>query len=361
MNNTFLKLKIIFLLFSLIIIQGCKKQPYNFAEAEKVVEKMVEENEIPGLAVTVSKGGEIVWSEGFGWAEIEQGIPANPSKTKFRIGSISKPLATAALGILMDVGKIGLDIPVQEYVPTFPEKRWAITTRQVAGHTAGIRHYKNQEWLSAKRYLTVLEGLQIFQDDSLLFEPGTDYNYSSYGFNLLSAIIEGAASKEFLAYMQNNVFDPIGMENTIADYTDSLIVNRAGCYSMSGGKIINAAYVDNSYKWAGGGFLSTSEDLVKFGNAMLYNTIISEETTTIMTTSQKLANGKETGYGIGWFVDKNDFERPYFGHAGGSVGGRCELVIFPKEELVVAITTNDSRANLSAVHELAEVFLGEEE
>ena len=351
------KFQLLILFACTLLMAACCSPHEQNSEAEAIINKMITESEIPGLTVSVSVKGDLIWSKGFGWANIEQQVAADPANTKFRIGSISKPLSAAALGVLMEEGKVDIDRPVQEYVPSFPEKRWTLTTRQAGGHTAGIRHYRGDEFLSSKRYTSVIEGLEIFQNDTLLFEPGTNYSYSSYGFNLLSAVVEKAAEMDFLNYMAKVVFDPIGMDNTTADYMDSLIIYRAGCYAMADGKMINAPYVDNSYKWAGGGFLSTSEDLVKFGNAMLTNKLFSEATQHELISTQKLSTGKETGYGIGWFIATNSHGRNYYGHGGGSVGGISSLVIIPEYELVIAITTNDSRANLNGIHDLAELFI----
>lgn len=328
------------------------------AEAEKLIEQLKEESESVGWTASVSVNGEIVFSEGFGLGNYEQQVPVYPDKTKFRIGSISKSLTAAALGILIEEGKIDLDAPVQKYAPYFPKKEYELTTRQVAGHIAGIRHYRNEEFLSSKFYPTVNEGLDIFMYDTLLFEPGTNYSYSSYGFNLLSAIIEGASGEEFLKYMREKVFEPLDMNETVAEYMDSLIVYRAGYYDMSNGKVINAPYVDNSYKWAGGGFISTSEDLIKFGNAMLDNKLFSEKTKQQLITPQKLKNGKHTEYGMGFLSGTDAFGREYYGHGGGSVGGCGNLIIYPKEKVVVAVITNDSRAKVgNDLHKLADIFI----
>jgi len=345
-----------------VLLSACEKTDPRIAEAENYIEQLRLESESVGWTATVSKDNEIVFSKGFGLGNYEQQVPVYPDKTKFRIGSVSKALTAAGLGILMEEGKIDLDAPVQQYVPYFPEKKYEITTRQVAGHLAGIRHYNGDEFLSSKYYPTVKDGLQIFMNDTLLFEPGTRYSYSSYGFNLLSAIIEGASGDNFLHFMQSRVFDPLNMTETTAERMDSLILFRAGYYDMDHGKVINAPYVDNSYKWAGGGFISTSEDLVKFGNAMLNNTLFSEEVKQQLITPQTLANGQKTAYGMGFFSGTDDFGRHYYGHPGGSIGGCSNLIIYLEEKMVVAVITNDSRAKVgNELHKIVEILLTKEQ
>jgi len=348
------------LFFVVIFLLTSCKTTFEFQQAEQEMLRLKKEGETAGLAVTVSKNNKIIWSKGFGMGHLEQQTPVYPDKTKFRIGSISKALTSAALGILIQEGKLDVDKPIQEYVPYLPKKKYTITTRQVAGHIAGIRHYRGEEFLSGKKYETVKEGLDIFKNDTLLFEPGTKYSYSSYGYNLLSAVIEGASGAEFLNYMKKNVFKPLGMEHTIADWNDDIILYRSGFYEMDKGAIINAPFVDNSYKWAGGGYLSTSEDIVRFGNAILYGELIPKEIVDQLKASQKTTDGKRTNYGMGWSSGINKYGRAFYGHGGGSVGGSCNLIIFPVEKLVIAALTNDSRSKVgNDLHEVAELFMKE--
>jgi len=312
---------------------------------------------LPGLSVAVGVEGRLVWAEGFGWADLEQRVPVTPL-TRFRIGSVSKPLTAAALGLLVERGELDLDAPVQEYVPDFPTKRWPITTRQVAGHVAGIRHYQGLEFRITRHYRSVEKSLSIFEDDPLLFEPGTKFSYSSYGWNLVSAVIEGAGETSFLEFMQREVFDELGLQHTVADQNQPIVPYRARPYMRSSqGELINATYVDNSYKWAGGGFLSTPGDMVRFGLAHLTGSFLAEETRELLFTSQTLSSGEETGNGIGWFV-RHDGDRPAIWHGGGSVGGTTQLRLFPRTGVVVALVTNLSSAKLPAAAPIAAAFGG---
>ena len=297
---------------------------------------------IAGLSLTVAVEGKIVYSEGFGFADLEERVPAWPT-TKFRIGSISKPLTAVGLMELVEAGKVDLDAPVQKYVPSFPDKGTLITVRMVAGHLAGIRHYNGDEFLIQKHYDSVLEGLQIFENDPLVSAPGTEFHYSSYGFNLLSAVIESASGEKFLDYMQKHVFNAVGLAHTTPDQNARIVEERSRFYEKGkDGTLENAPYVDNSYKWAGGGFLSTSEDLVRFGTAMLHPGILKETTLKEMFTPQQTKSGKPTEYGIGWFVHKSKSGMLIYEHAGGSVGGTSQLILYPETHVVVALVTNMS-------------------
>ena len=313
---------------------------------------------IPGLAVAVAIHGKLVFAEGFGYADLEQRVPARPT-TKFRIGSISKPLTATALMQLVEQGKIDLDAPIQKYVPSFPDKGARITSRLLAGHLAGIRHYQGDEFLISKHYDSVLDGLKIFENDPLVAPPGTKFHYSSYGFNLLSAAIESASGENFISYMRNHVFIPLGLIDTLADQNQPIIEERSRFYSREkDGPFDNAPYVDNSYKWAGGGFLSTAEDLVRFGSALLQPGFLKESSLQLLFTSQKTNSGEETGYGMGWAVHKSKSGQKIYEHAGGSVGGSCQLILYPDSQVVVALVTNLGGApwKIEDVEAIAEPF-----
>jgi CubicO group peptidase (beta-lactamase class C family) len=324
--------------------------------ARERVREWVAKDNLAGASVAVGIDGQIVWAEGFGWADIEQQVPVTPL-TRFRVGSVSKPLTSVAVGVLYERGKMDLDAPVQKYVPSFPKKRWPISTRQVMGHVAGIRHYRGDEFLSSKHYDNVLDGLEIFEHDSLLFRPGTKYNYSTYGWNLVSAVVESAAGEPFLDFMRREVFAPFGLIHTVPEYMSGIIPDRVGYYEHDKeGRLVNAPYVDNSYKWAGGGFLSTPSDLVRFGFGMLDGKVLKPKTVALLWTPLKLESGESTGYGLGWSVGTVDGRR-VIGHSGGSVGGTTQFLIFPDERLVVAVTTNLSDAKVGPIaNEVAKLF-----
>src|SRR5881398_4014101 len=311
---------------------------------------------IAGLQVAVGVDGKLVWSEGFGYADLARKAPVT-AETQFRIGSVSKPLTATAVALLYEQGKLDLDAPIQRYVPTFPEKGYPITTRQLAGHLAGIRHYRDREFFQTRHFATVREGLAIFQDDSLLFPPGTRFSYSSYGWNLVSAVVEGAAAEDFLIYISAHVFRPLGLTHTAPDRADSVLPDRTQFYDAdSSGASHVAPPVDNSYKWAGGGFVSTAEDLVKFGSALLAPGFLRRETLDLLFTSQRTSTGEETGYGIGWFVRTDNSGHHWAFHGGSAVGGTAVFGLDRDAHVVVAVLTNLSNAPVEPAQEIEAAF-----
>ncbi len=318
-----------------------------------------------GVSVAVGINGRILWSEGFGYGDLENHVPVT-SGTRFRLGSVSKVLTAAAVGRLYQEQKLDLDAPIQRYVPAFPEKGHPITARQLAGHLGGIRHYQEKDYgqnrnIDFEHYETIADSLKVFQDDPLISPPGTRYFYSTFGYTLLSRVVESAAQQSFLEYLDASVFQPLEMRSTFPDYPDRIIPSRTRFYVRSStGQIINAPYVDSSYKWAGGGLLSTAEDLVRFGTAHLHPGFFKTETLKLFFTSLRTSDGRETGVGVGWRIATDEQGRKIFHHAGSINGGRTVLLIYPDSGLVVVFLsnlTNTPAAIERTAQTLAEPFL----
>lgn len=195
-------------------------------QARQLIQQFMLNENVPGVAVSVAKNQRLIWSEGFGFSNLQDGVPVRVSKTKFRIGSISKPLTAFAMGILVEEKRLDLDASIYAYVPTFPKKRYDFSVRQTAGHTAGIRHYRGREFLLNNK-MSIVEGLDIFKQDPLKFEPGSDYSYNSYGWNLLSVVVQNASRTEFNQFMQNKVFLPLNMQATEVDVPERIILDRS--------------------------------------------------------------------------------------------------------------------------------------
>lgn len=334
--------------------------------ADEKLQAFVIASKVPGLSISISQKGKLVYSKGYGFEDREKKIPVNPATSKFRIGSVSKTLTAAALARLYDDGKIDLDAPIQKYVPIWPKKGETITLRLLAGHLAGIRHYKPGEFLSRTKYDNVSDGLSIFINDPLINTPGTEYFYSSYGWNLISVAMENAAapqggfltSKDFLRIVQTEVFEPLGISNTVPDHADREIANRTQFYQKENDEVVIARYVDNSYKWAGGGFVGTTEDLCKFGQAHMKAGYLKAATLEEWQKSQQTKDGKDTNYGIGWRTFQRPSGKTFLGHTGGSVGGVTRFLIHQPSQTVLAITGNMDPLSYSGIEfELMELFI----
>jgi CubicO group peptidase (beta-lactamase class C family) len=288
---------------------------------------------VPGLSVAVAAGGALVWSEAFGWADLDAQRPAT-TETRFRIGSVAKPLTATGLALLVERGQMDLDAPVHRYLPDLPPHHAPTTIRMLAGHLTGIRNYRGTEAVSNRAFPNLRSGLKIFEDDPLEAPPGTRYSYSSYNYNVLGAAMEAAARQDFLVFMDDNVIRPLGLTNTVPDRAGAVDPQRAQFYEISpAGKFLIAPRVNASYAWPSGGYLSTTEDLVRFGLAHCKPGFLKPESLRLLFTSQ--VTFVPTGYGVGWFVGG-----PLVYHAGDSFGGMAVLVLHPPSRTVVALACN---------------------
>lgn len=314
------------------------------AEAEKELLDLQSAQKIPGLAIAVAVDGKIVWSQGFGSVDLEKNVRVTP-RTRFRVGSISKLFTAAAAAKLSEQGLLDLDAPVNALVERFPKKEYPITSRELLGHLAGIRHYDRDDYINQRRYETIGDSLAKFSESALLHKPGTKYSYSSSGYVLLGAVIEAVSKEEFVRYMNSKVFSPIGLQNTVPDDNRKIIEDRTEFYSLAdGGLVQNAIYMDTSDRLPAGGYLSTAEDLVVFGSASAIGEFFNPETRKAVFTTQTTADGRETGVGFGWRIGKDSKSRTIFHHGGDSIGGRAFLLVYPEEKIVVSFVSNLSFA-----------------
>ena len=323
-------------------------------QARPVVRALVVEENLPGLSLAVGIVGDIVWAEGFGWADIDERRPVTP-ETLFRVGGVAKPMTATAVGLLHERGLLDLDAPVRDYVPSFPEKEWTVTTRQLMGHVAGVRNPPFDEELLYMRdhCESPLDGLERFADHPLRFAPGTRYRHSSYGWTLVGAVVEAAAGEPFRDFMQREVYDPSHMRDTALDDVLRPAARRTSFYwpfgGLTGNPVENAADADNSCVRGAGALLSTPSDVVRFDLATLDGRLLRRETLKMLRTPLELESGESTRYGLGWFVRSAPLgpeaePTTIFGHSGTSVGGFTSLVTLPEHGIVIAVTTNVSLA-----------------
>jgi CubicO group peptidase (beta-lactamase class C family) len=334
--------------------------------ARQLVRADVAERNLPGLSVAVGINGDIVWAEGFGWADIDKQIPVAP-RTRFRIGTASMPLTSAGVGLLVEQGKLNLDEKIQTYVPEFPEKKWPITLRQLMAHTAGLPTDNGDEGpLFGQHCDRAVEAFPAFADRELRFEPGTEYYHSRFGFIPVSAAIESAAGEPFLIFMRKAVFEPLGMNDTAADSPTAPPAEQSTAYfprfaadPRYGPDLMR----DLDYSCYAGAsvFASTPSDLVRFATALGNGTLLERETVDSLQAPQRLPSGQQTGYGLGWDVETVTLAgqpTTVVGHDGDSLGGvMSSLMAFRDRGLVVAVISNVSYSDTPSIAlKIAEAF-----
>jgi CubicO group peptidase (beta-lactamase class C family) len=321
-------------------------------ESRRLAHALLLEDNLPGLSVAVARDGDIVWTEGFGWADLEDRAPATP-RTQFRLGSVSKTLTAAAIALLHERGRIDLDAPVQTYVPTYPQKPWPVTTRQLMGDIAGVHRIRgdNNDNAPGGDCATLDEALTTFADEPLLFEPGTRYRFSTNGWILLSAVFEAAAGEPLPKFLRREIIEPLRMESTVLedgarvpDIT-SFYIPRANMRTKLG--VRKGTRLNNSCLAGAGAFFSTPSDLARFGSAMLKPGLLRAETIALLQTPLRLKSGDSTDFALGWKVERVQLAGAparMIAHRATPNGGTVALLTFPDHGIVVAAASNISPA-----------------
>lgn len=327
------------------------------------------------MSVGVAYRGHILWQEGFGFADVENAIPMTPFSV-VRIASISKPIAGLLAISLVEKGKLDLEKNVRDYIPEFPEKIIdgqvvKVTTTHLMSHTSGIRHYQKKEEIEAEperkqefanreyyikdHFNSVFDALALFKNDPLLHAPGEDFTYTTHGYTLLSAIIERAGGAPFEEQLRR-MLRHLELWDTHLEENDRMTTSRGRHYARGkNGLLTNVPYVDNSYKWAGGGLVSNVPDLLRFGSYLLtiYSSsetaedglvsrqMLDKAWTAVPNTKCKwLGESRDNSYGLGWGLFRHRSGYRYIAHTGGAIGGTSVLILVPEFQLTVVILCN---------------------
>lgn len=347
--------------------EGISSKSYEMAivEAESELRNIPKALNVPSASVAIGVKGQLIWSAAFGYADAENKIAANP-ETTYRIGSTSKAVTSTAIMRLVASGKLDLDKDVTPIVKEFPDKKWGFTTRQLLSHTAGFPDYEDLGisggWFTLTNlheFNSVKDGLRVFEDQPLLFEPNTQFKYNSFDVVMASRVLEVSSGDSFAEYLGENLFKPLNMEHIYLDHGGFRSPNEAEFYEMKENVLrgwhsfgIPHRNQNLSYKWAGGGMVATPTDLVKMGNALLTDsTFVPFEIRNEFFTPKTLASGEvnEQQYALGWRSYKAYGSDDLLGkeqkfwvvhHGGVSKGSMNLLLLFPDQELVVDVAIN---------------------
>ncbi|MEQ8217269.1 MAG: serine hydrolase domain-containing protein [Arenibacter sp.] len=337
---------------------GGDKELLGKIQADQILQKLIEDQRVPGLAITVLKNKEVYFEKGYGFADVEQQTTIDPQNTIFRIASVSKPIAAAALATMVAEGQLDLDASLYKYVPYFPKKEFDFTVRQLAGHTAGIRGYRGGEY-GLNKPLGIKKSLALFQDDDLLFEPGKGFQYTSFDWVLISLAMQEVSGIPFADYVKERVLKPYGLENTFPEVPGNLPPNCTTFYSRGRLGFRKAIPVNNAYKLAGGGYLSTALDIARFGQ-LYFDSHKGDDTVKSQFLSSGVVNGTPTFYGLGWQVTQDKLGRNYYGHVGNGVGGYAVFYVYPEQDMVFSILINCTNPGvLDTLEEVISIFLGD--
>ena len=318
-------------------------------QARQIARTSIAENNLAGLSIAVGVDGEIVWTEGFGYSDIENGSPVRPGH-RFRTGTASIVFTSAAIGLLADEGRLKLDDEIQTYIPEFPHKQWPVTIRQVMGQVAGFKtEDPDNGVLTSSHCKGPADGVALFAKEPLLFRPGTRYGESTFGWVLLSAVAEAAAGTPYDVFLNERIFRPLGMSNTFKEVVTDPPRGAATSYNPRFAAnpvygLTPLAKFDYSCYAGSNGYLSTPSDLVRFGMSFNRGKLVRPETVQILQTPQRLASGEKTSYGLGWELKTITLAGRQVPAAGDNghfwVEEVASLLTFPERGMAVAVMSN---------------------
>lgn len=318
------------------------------AEIREAIRRVHEKQKNVGLAAVVSREGQVVFEDYLGWADLEHRVAVSRD-TRFGIASVTKAFTGVALLKLWEAGRVDLDAPVQKYVPSFPVKpEGTITPRLLAAHLAGIRHWKAERTpeLYATHFDDPSQIMRLFENDPLVSAPGARYSYSSYGYDLLGAVIQAASGQTYTDDVSRALLNSLHLDSTGFDDVRRVLPHRARRYSFydpatfdEKSEPVRVPEWDYSHNLAAGNMFSTAEDLVRFGSAFVRPGFLTRDGWLLLTTRPRIG-GVESPMSFGWFVSEKDQTPREIHTSGSNAGVQAALYVYPDSSLVVAVLSN---------------------
>ncbi|MFB0517509.1 MAG: serine hydrolase [Candidatus Neomarinimicrobiota bacterium] len=326
-------------------------------EIDRILRENYPANE-PGAAVLVAKNGRVVLRKGYGMANLELNVPIEPDMV-FRLGSITKQFTAVAILMLAEEGKLSLEDPITTFLPDYPTQGHTVTVEHLLTHTSGIKSYTEMpEWLPLWRNdMTLTELIDLFKDQPFDFAPGERWYYNNSGYILLGAIIEKASGQPYEEFIQERIFDPLGMEHSCYGSATRIIKRRAAGYQPTTDGFQNAAYLSMTQPYAAGSLLSNVDDMFRWHQALQSGSLLPLETLNKAFAPYILPDGTSTGYGYGWTLA--DYEgRRTIEHGGGINGFTTYVIYAPADDIFVVILTNNEGKDpaLTAVKTMAQAL-----
>jgi len=351
-KNSLGQLLIVGLLSSAALAQSTDK-------VDDYVQGVMKERKIPGIALLVVQDNKVVLSKGYGFSNVELQVPVKP-ETVFQSGSMGKQFTAAAVMMLVEEGKIGLEDPLTKYFPEAPAAWKNVTVRQLLSHTGGFTDYP--EKFDFRRDRTENEILKAIQAVPLAYPPGTKWAYSNLGYATLGILIHRASGKFYGDFLQERVFGPLGMTTTRIISEEDIIPNRAAGYRLVKGQLKNQEWVSPTLNTTADGSLYFSIlDLEKWDAALTQGKLLKKSSFDQMWTIAKLKDGKPNSgnYGFGWFLE-NIHGHPIIEHEGAWQGFNTSINRYVKDKLTVVVLTNLAACDPGDIaHHVAGLYVSE--
>jgi len=338
---------------ALLIVGVSFAQQDPSARMEEIVQSYVSAKQFMGTVLAV-RDGKILLNQGYGSANLEWGVPNSPT-TKFRLGSITKQFTAACILLLEERGKLKTDDPVKKYLPDAPAAWDKITIFHLLTHTSGIPSFTGfPDYRSTEAVRTTPEQLVArFRDKPLEFQPGEKWNYSNSGYVLLGYLVEKISGQSYSEFVQQNIFDRLGMKDSGYDSNSAIIPHRADGYTRRPKGLEHAGYIDMSIPFSAGALYSTTEDLLRWEQGLFGGKLLSAVSLQKMTTPFK----HDYAFGLGVLENKG---HKLIEHGGGIEGFNTQLSYYPDDKLVIAVLCNVNGGDPGAIAaKLAAVVHGE--
>lgn len=312
----------------------------------------------PGISVLVAKDRKAIYSKAFGKSNLELNTPLETNSV-FQIGSITKQFTAISILMLEEQGKLSVEDKIGKYIPEYTEIGKDITIHHLLNHTSGIKNRTpvGDKGFISKTNMSPTELIAYFKDEPLEFKPGERFKYSNAGYILLGRIIEIVSGQPYSDFIEQNIFDKIGMKNSSCGDMKQVIPNLTKGYIIEQNDFVKSDYINLSLAYSAGAILSTTEDLLKWQNALLSNTLLKASSIKQAMTPTLLNSGKRVPYGYGFRFSKLG-NSPVIAHTGSTKGFTSIALFLPKEKLYITALTNCNCKNVNSVaKQVAELFV----
>ena len=294
----------------------------------------------PGATALVAKNGSVIYRKAFGTANLELDVPMKPEHV-FEIGSITKQFTSVSILMLMEQGKLSLEDEITTYLPDYPTHGKKISIHSLLNHTSGIKSYTAMQSFRelARTDMSPTELIDVFKNEPMDFDPGEEYRYNNSAYIILGHIIEVVSGKTYGDFVEQQIFQKLGMKNSHYGSMSKIIKNRASGYQPTDDGFRNADYLSLTLPYAAGSIMSCVDDMLLWEQALHKNTLISEKSKQLAFTNGALNNGDPIYYGYGFSVDEIN-GTPTIEHGGGIFGYETYGVYVPSEDLYIIVLTN---------------------
>jgi CubicO group peptidase (beta-lactamase class C family) len=339
--------------FSPLSAQARRPTADELALMDERIQAEMTTNNIPGVLIGVASRGRLLHVQSYGLADVEHRVPVSDS-TVFEIGSISKQFVAAAVMLLVEEGRVGLDDGIHEYLHDLPGEWLAVTVRQLLTHTSGIPDYEEIQTYEAYRFrFTPEEIIRVAHSRPMDFEPGTGVYYSNTGYFLLSLMVERLEGRPLGQVLRSRIFGPLGMNQTRMVDPEDIIPHRASGYwvDKTGDHLMNRDPTQTASTLGAGGLVSSVHDMAKWDEALNGNRVLSDASKSLMWTSAVLPSGDETGYGFGWRVGEYR-GHPSVSHGGMVAGFVADFTRLLDQDLAIIVFANRYRVSSGEIRDI---------